>query len=410
MKEMLSQPHQPSHRQAVLFFIFTLILAAGVLAWVFYFNKGVLQVSGQTPFTVTVGLDSFECVISPCNMRLTPRTYNVVVQKDGFFDFVQDAQVARGKVFEIKPVFQFIPTVKEKGKVVLPVSGAPLRPPFLGVSKLEGFPKDVKSASFSASGENILLTLGKELYKYGVLKHEIAKVDLPLGTKVSWVGEKLVFLEDEKTRQTLKWLDGKASTPIVSFERAFKNPILMGSPTGDKVLIQDEVDGNFVYYLVDTTQKSRKRIDFDEAPKGAKWALGALVFQLGSDDKKTIVLVDTATLNKTTLRAADFENVTALKSGAFYFAASSKQDTGGLKLGISIDQAIEDAKLEAANSEAKAVEKVFITEFNATANFYRTLAEISLKPGEALTRLTPDQDGKKLYFEKAGNLFEIDLE
>ncbi|MBI5413476.1 hypothetical protein HZA42_03975 [Candidatus Peregrinibacteria bacterium] len=409
MKEILAQPHQPSHRQAVLFFIFTLFLAAGVLAWVFYFNKGVLQVSGQAPFRLAVGLNSLECTGSPCRMRLTPRTYGVSVQKDGFFDFVQDAKIARGEVFEIKPVFQFIPTVKEKGKAISPVIGAPLRPPFLGVAKFEKFPKDAKSASFSASGENILLTLGKELYIYGVLKHEITKVDLPLGTKASWAGEKLVFLETAGGKQTLKWLNGETSAPIVSFERAFKNPILIGSPAGDKVLIQENVDGDFTYYLVDTAQKSRKRLDFDTAPVKAKWALGTLVFQLGSDGKK-VVLMDAATLNKTTLPAADFENVTAFKSDVLYFSASSKQDTDGLKLGISIDQAIEEAKLEAAGSETKAVEKVFITEFNATTNFYRTLAEVSLKPGEMLTQLTPDRDGKKLYFEKAGNSFEIAME
>lgn len=413
MKEILNQPHQPSRRQAALFFIFTLILAAGILAWVFYFNKGVLQVSGNAPFRIVVGLDSMRCAISPCSMRLTPRIYSVSVQKDGFFDFMRDAKIARGKVFEIKPVFQFIPTVKEIGKAVLPVSGAPLRPPFLGAGKLENFPKGVRAALFSASGEKILLALGKELYTYGVLKHEIAKVDLPLGTKAAWAGEKLVFLENEGVGQILKRLDGKIPALIAYFGRAFKNPVLIGSPAGDKVLIQDEVDEDFVYYLVDTAKKSRKRLDFDEAPTEAKWALGTLVFQLGSDgagDAKKIALVDAETLNKTILPAADFENVTAFKPKAFYFIASSKQDTGKPKLGISIGEAIEEAKLEAADTAAKTLGKVFIIEFDAAANFYRTLAEIALKPGESISRLTPAVDGKKLYFIKAESAFEVILE
>ena len=130
--------------------------------------------------------------------------------------------------------FKFIPTYKELGEIVLPVSDAPLRPPFLERKKFENFPKDVKQTKFSQSGDLALITLGKELYIYYVADRAVDTIDLKPETAADWLGDKIIYLEESEQKHLLKLRDGKENKLLASFERPLKNPTLFGSPDGKK--------------------------------------------------------------------------------------------------------------------------------------------------------------------------------
>lgn len=407
----MNTPHQPSHRQAVIFFFFTLVLALGIFLWVFFINKGTITVTENLPLKMKVSSEDIMCTASPCGVTLAPGKYTVTLTKDGYFDYTENITVNRREVTKITPKFDFIPTLSEVTNSALPFATAPLRPPFLGQKSLTNFPKNVKAASFSASGNLALLTLGKDLYIYDVKNKTVNGVILKPDAKSVWAGEKIVFLETSESIQTLKArspVDAKYS-PVASFEKPFAKPELLGDLRGEKVLISDENEAGHIYYLVDIVKQSRKRLEIIPASATAvKWTLGHIVYQKGVNEK--VYTVDPDTLTETSMPAMGIENLIEPMSDVFFFIASEKQDTGKTKVGLSIADALEAAQQEAASPEQKKIKTVFVTQFNKKDNIARTLVEVPLKESESISRLTREIDGNNLYFVKGGKAFVVATE
>lgn len=405
---MPNEVHKPSRKQAVLFFLFTLALAGGIIAWLFILNKGSLTIESGFPLHVSAGVEDADCAGPPCALKLTPGSYTVIIRKAGFFDDTETVHVVRGQETKITPHFQFIPVVREVGELVLPTPNAPLQPPFLGTQKLENFPKNVKDSVFSASGNNALLTIGKELYVYDVTKHEVSGINLAPDMRPVWAGEDLYFLENAGDKQVLKRLKNGKTEVIVSFDRPFVNPTLLGDFTGKKVLIMDETSAGFAYYLVDIERASRKRLEVSPSAKNAKWTLHHIIFEYA----EKVFAIDADTLAETPLSALDTGNVNETSAGVFVFVAAEQQDLGRAKFGPSIDEVLKETEqaVKITTGTTTSSTSLFVTEFHPKDNSFRTLATVILKADEEIHRLTTGSDGTKIYFEKAGRLFVIDLE
>lgn len=407
-----TQIHKPSRKQAILFFIFTLLLAAAVFTWAFFLNKGTLVAEGPAPFTIKVGTDSISCQVSPCAVSLTPRNYSVIFKKDGFFDVTQNLNINRWKELKTQVDFQFIPLLKSVGDVVLPTPSAPLRAPFIGMKSLENFPKNIKEAAFSPSGNKVLLTLGKEVYIYDVATHTVTQTTIGSGMIPTWAGEKIVFIMDDLEtagKQLLKtWNDGKPET-LVSFLNKFESPRLLGSPSGKKVLIENSVGSARTYYLVDIEKKTRNKLELSPQIENAKWVGDYIVFKVD----KRIFALNPDTLGEVDIPATDLENIiTSNAPNLFIFLAESNQDSDK-KVGISISDVLNETQKEITAPETIAIAKIFLTQLNLTDKTARTLVEIPLAEGESVRRLTAEPTWQALHFilaKRSGEkLFEVVL-
>lgn len=402
-------PHKPSRKQAIIFFIFTLILTVAVVAWVFFINKGTVVVDGTASFNVKIGAFETECLTPPCSFKLTPRTQHVTFSKKGFYDDVQNIKIKRWGEATLTANFKFIPVYNEAGEIILPVSSAPMRFPFLGMKKFENFPRNTKQIEFSLSGNLALLTIGKELYIYYVADRLVDKVDLKPEMLTSWLGEELVFLEEIEGKQFLKLHEEKQNKVLASFERPLKNPVLLGSPDNKKVLISEKSDEKYFYYLVDIDKKSRRRLEISSSAKKSKWAGNFLIFEEGDSANKKVFALNADNFQKTELPAESSENVIMPAEDILIFISSNKQDSSRAQLGLSITEALEQAAKD-TTAVIKKTTSWFVTEFNLKTNQSRMLVEIPTSEGKNPHRLTSDLNGKKLYLEMDGILIEITLE
>lgn len=390
--------HRPSRLQAYVFFFISLLIAVFIAVWMLFINKGTLLVEGPVPFTIKVASKEKKCEFPPCALILTPHSYGVRFKKEGFFDDVQNVTLQRGKQTKITADFKLIPTIQEKGDIVLPFSTAPLRPPFLGMQKFENFPKNAKNALFSHSAHKALMTLGKELYIYDVKDRAVSEINLSLENTPAWAGDEIVFLERKDSKHFLRLWKNKKGVDIVSFERQFKNPFLLGAPKGDLVLIVDEADDGFAYYFVDIAKKTRKRLNINPKAQVSKWVGDYVIFENKTDEEKEIFAIHGSTFEKISLPAADAENIIELQPLVFVFTSDEKLDAESVRIGPAISEMI-----EAINTS------LFITEYNLSDQTAHTLVTIPVEGKETIHRLTTDLNAKKLYFTKKNRLFEVIL-
>lgn len=402
-------PHKPSRKKAIIFFVFTLLLAGSVIVWTFFINKGILIVEGQTPFSVKINSSETLCAAAPCYLKLTPRAYNIVFSKQGFFDDSRNVKIKLWSETKVAANFKFIPTYREAGKIILPDAAAPLRPPFLDMIKFENFPKNIKQADFSPSGNFVLIALGKEFYVYDIADGIIEKTDLKPEMHPAWLGEQLVFFEESSEKQFLKLRSGKENKLLASFERPFKNPTIFGSPDGKKVLIAEKSEESFFYYLVDIEKKSRRRLEISSSAKSPKWTGDFIIFEEGKGDSEKIFAVNVDNFQKTDLAAESSGNVIEKQDGVFIFISPNKQDSSQIQLGSSITEALEQASKDTANIINETT-SWFVTEFNVKTNESKMLVEIPAKKNATPHNLTADLTGKKLYLEMDNVLIEITLE
>lgn len=414
----MTQIHKPSRLQAILFFVFSLLVAAGVFVWAIFLNKGTLIATGAAPFTLKAGTASYDCPTSPCTIQLTPKIYRLTVQKPGYFDSAPEIKIKRWNETVVAIDFQFIPALKIGGDVNLPYPFAPLRPPFLGQKRLENFPKNVKDALFSPSAKKAIITLGKEIYIYDTTDHTVAETTIGPDMAPAWLGEEIAFLKISDDREGLmSWNAGKPAA-LVSFQKPFESARLLGSPSGKKMLIENIVEDVASYYLVDIEKKSRDKLMLPPQTKDAKWAGDYLVFKTEitageSESKKRIFALNPDTLQEIDLPAIDVENVIATRTADVFIMITSAKQEASSNVGPSIFEVIEESKKE--NFEGTlAVGTLYLTEFNVAARNGKTLLEIPMEPDDVIHRLTAGEDFKNLYFTMAKKdgekLYEVALE
>lgn len=410
----MTEFHRPTRLQSLIFFFFSLLLAAGVLLWTFILNKGSLNITGPFPLVVNAGNKNISCQSAPCTLALTPAKYTITLIKTGFFDDNQTITIRRGQTVNITAALKFIPVVREVGSLVLPTQNAPLRPPFLGTARFENFPKDAKQTLFSASGDQILLTLGRETYLYDIKSHTVNKIGIGLNAHSVWAGENLVYLTQKDSRQILKLWDNGKIQDVVFFNKPFKNPSLLGGSSANKVLVADQTPEGAIYYLVDIDKKSRKRLELNSNPTNANLTSSYIVFEENATDQqqKNVFAINMETFAKTNLSAINAENAVEFSPDVFIFISSVKENTSGADLGQSISEVMKEVGNEISNPQNKIASSLFLTEFTPKTNTYKNIAEITVKENETVERLTADPNGKKLYFAVVSDgqnrkLFEV---
>lgn len=387
-----------------------LLIAAGVLAWTFIFNKGVLIVEGMPPFNIKVGERNLLCNAQSCELKLGPQKYNAVISKEGFFDDIEPVEIKIGGKTKLAARFKLIPALREIGDMVLPVQSAPLRPPFLGAARLENFPRNPKAALFSASGNIAMVTLGKEIYLYDVQKKSLDKIGVDPNAGPVFAGENIYFLDKTDSREILKeWDSAEKSEEVVSFARPFKNSSLIGGAPANRILLEDKAGSSTIFYLIDAEKKSRKRIYLDGNPEKAKLLSAGVAFEINGGDEKNVVIVNYETLAQMSLPAVNTDNLTEKSSGTLLFLSATRLDPNHAKLGYSISEILNEAQKENFDLK-KTATALFLTEFNPASGKYSTILDIPADESDSLLNLTLSEDGKKVYFVKSKKLFEVLLE
>ncbi|MBI2453679.1 hypothetical protein HYV58_00700 [Candidatus Peregrinibacteria bacterium] len=347
--------HQPSRKQALVFFFLSLTLAGAIGLWTFVFNKGSLQVEAIAPFRVSAGGVTKECLESPCIFELTPKTYKVRAEKEGYFEDIQTVEIKRGEKIAVAPAFHIIPVVKA----------------------LAAAPKMIE---------------------------EVGEKNVAPKTEGSF------FLETSESGQILKRGEKGKEEVAAVFERAFKNPALIASPSDTKVLIIDAADDRRTFYLVDAAKKSLHRLAVSPQADGFRWAGEYLIFEEKDGESDQVFRIHTDQLVISPLPASDAENVILAKSGNFVFFADAKQEAGAKQFGPAIGEVLDVAEKELNDSESKIqlkTKNVYLTELDVGKNVSFTLATVTLSVDEKIDALLEDPEGGAFYFEKSGKWFEV---
>lgn len=415
--------HKPSHHGSLLFLIVMLILAGGVFAWHFFLNTGHVKFIGEVPFTVDLGDEHIECINIECEAKVPVRTYNATFRKDGYFVAEQVVKVQRWKTQEITAHLKFIPLVKARGTTVLPLENAPLRPPFLDQTKLKNFPRDVSATLFSYDGSRALVTLGRELFFYDVDAAVVTKTGLTTAVFATWLGNDLAYLKNEDTKQVLYFQGMGKDDAVVTFERRFTKPIILGAPQGDFVLVgelassSDEgtlSDSVGSYYLVSMKDKTRRKIEtLPATAKVVGWSLTGLLFEDETlEGVRRVIYLDPHTLEKTYFGTSSAKNVVETSAGRFLFLSTIPQSSNKKVTGISIADAIEEAQKESTETVERRKETIYyITEFipakGEEAESYTTLAQITVPSGQVLSKMTSDPKTEQLSFDIGGTTYVL---
>lgn len=405
----MTQIHRPSRKQAVIFFIFTLLLVIGIFVWVFYLNKGTIIVSGKPPFTIAVADKEIRCETLSCEIKLTPRNYRILLKKESFFTDIHDIAVHRGDTQQIAMNLQFIPVVKEVGPLRLPHPDAPLLAAFRDKATLKNFPQNPAQIAFSSSGKTIIFKVDQKMHLYNIADEASfiirnVQADAPLAL----IGEQAFFLETENGGHVLKMvLDEMRTETVVRFDRPFSNPVLVGAPQGNKLLIQEEKEAAFAYYLIDVEKKNRERLE-ETGLKNPHFTNFHIIFEKEEAGNKKIVALDPLALDEFELPAFDAENISESRPGVFLFLSTQRMDKEETAAGPAIDTLFKEITRDAVSPE-QFVATVFITEFNAEKNTYRTFAAVPWDEKNPVTKLIAAYEEGKIYFVQGKRLFEIRL-
>lgn len=401
----MMEAHKPTKKQAVTFFLFTLLLVVFVFLWVFVINQGKLAVNGPAPFEMKIGSIKKKCASSPCSVKLRPREHVVVLSKEGYFEKTVPVKIFRGKETALTVDFKFVPKLIEKGDLVLPFDSAPLKPPYIGLLKLPNTPKG-NDMLFSPSGKLILISIGREFFIYNFGTGETQNSDL-LDVSAAWAGENIVYLQTVETKQVLKILKDGKSSQIVEFDRPFKSPEIIGDSSGKNVLIVENAGIDSTFYLIDLENKTRKKLEVPKTAMNAKFASGHLIYDNGDVKNKKVFALNLKSLETVTVPAIDGSGVVELNGSSVIFVSTEKRQQGQPVLGITISEAIEEAKNETLTPRPKKEASNYIIEYDFSTKEINTLADVAMKEGETIKRLTLSLENNRLFFEKGGKVFEI---
>ncbi len=295
MLKTLTNPHTPSKKQAIVFLIFSLSVAAGLAIWELFINHGTLVLLADGPMSAYVNGDTIECQSPPCSITLKPRQYSVTFRRAGYFDDTQSINVERFAQTPITARFSVVPTIKKYVDHAIP-SSFPLSSILSAPTDLPNFPKAATRAIFSPSAQQAIVTIDSKLGLYSAKTGLVSELTITPQTRFSWAGESIVFigLDADKT-QTIYLYGATADTQIVRFERALVAPFVAADPSGDFLIVSD-LDKEKVHYLVDVKNLSKKRIPLNTTAELLGFADGFAIFS-----EKT-------TLNETRINAVPLTN------------------------------------------------------------------------------------------------------
>ncbi len=199
-----------------------LILIAGLafLIFVFFFNRAILSVTADAPFSVNiVGITSRNCDQSPCAITVAPGHYQLKLRKENSLDISEEIDLPLGKTTEKKYTFKPLPALKLTG------------------------------AKFSTDHARVFFV-----------------ADSPDKARPT------LYQDDSLLSDLQATPDASKATPLLYFTRSIKRSIIAANPSRDKLALIDQTDAaTQSLYLLDLKAKSRQALEQDQQYYGAKW-------------------------------------------------------------------------------------------------------------------------------------------
>lgn len=105
-------------RKKELVLIFTILVAGAIGFFGFNYNYGYLNVNSLiSDYTLIVGKTKVDCQLNPCKVKLSPKNYSILIQKNGYNDFESRIEILRGATSDL----DYSPVIKAGFK---PFAGA----------------------------------------------------------------------------------------------------------------------------------------------------------------------------------------------------------------------------------------------------------------------------------------------
>lgn len=402
-------------KQALFFFFGTLLLSAGILVWHFRLNRGTLAVSGETPFTVTIGkYKDFLCVESPCSFSIPPKRYFLHASKEAYFDESLQVEVKRFRSQEVKIPFRFRPKIETLGEASLPQKLAGI-PAFSGSSfarydelDLAKIPRGAREIIFAPSGRAALVALGKEFYFYdqpiGAATAALEKIEIPAyeAAVVNHDGGKIFLIEKgQKEKQRLLEVQPHGEKILLThgeFERPISRASLYLSPDDKQLLVQEKTSlGDSKFYLVDLVKKTRRRFPLPSGAINLRFAHDdAIVYEIKENGQTKVVLVSIADGKETVLDALKAVAVAARDS--HHLIAVSDYDPTGKIAATSISEAVQMLREGSEGFSQTPSDTWFFFDLNLGTGEKKLLAAFQHDAGEIFEEMAETVDDRGLFF------------
>lgn len=403
--ESITTSHKPNRVQAVGFFIFSLVLAAGVLSWYFVFNTGTLNVTGEFPFEVTAGDERTTCTASPCSFKLTARSYSVSIKKERYFPETRSVNIKRGTETKVEVNFVYMPTRKE----------IKTRPAFMNNS--DGSVKRIVSPSKDSA-----LEIGTSTVDViSLIGGKKNTVTLSPSQVPGWLGKNIVYIDHTADGKDIIMQRSvgltEAPETVATFARPLLNPLLLGSDSGEFLLVRDDATlkdkGSSTYYLVDNTTHSKQVFMQGVNIKNPRFAGDTLFFESNKDGVKKIMGITLTHSGDNTggfsLGAVSADLVVQKSPGIFIFLSNTDLAyTTSSNSGRSVEDILRDTE-DGIAQETSGVASIYLMQYDSTKNLYTLLISIPIKKDEQLNTLVISPDGNHVFFEKGGQISQIDL-
>lgn len=257
-----------SYRQRrILIFLLSFALIALVLSWMFVIDRGTLEVTALPPYRINVikGIQK-SCLSDPCLIRLFPRTYSAILEKEGYYPEKISFSIRRFETTRLSISPKFVP----KETHIFPLTpnsfqqsnfeSITLTPPAFSDTFLT-LASTTNGLLFSPDGQFALIFTDKDLL-FSETQGSYETLEIPPVKDIVWSHQSdfLLYLDAHPRQQSLYRFDWhEKSTHLISrFPRFIERGQLFLSADDTTVILLDQ-DRNTVY-LVDLEKKSRQKI------------------------------------------------------------------------------------------------------------------------------------------------------
>lgn len=389
--------HKPNRTQSIIFFLCSLLLAIGVLGWYFILNKGVLAITGEAPFEATVGDERRICTESPCVFRVAPHNYTVTLKKDGFFEDVQQAKIGRGATNSIQANFIFVPKLME----------IKTRPAFMNSGSAS------EHRTVSPDKDRALVVTTTDVSIVDLAGGKKTKLAITPSQSPVWLGKNVAYIEHGTDKDEIRLRTDSSSDTIAIFPRPLKNPTLIGSGSGNYLIVEDAATDGSAYYFVDTKTASRKSLFQGTSVKNLSFAGNTLFAEIKKDDGAYIIrgfepANITDGLSGFDLPAIQSDLIIEQTPDVFvFFSSENPENKSSASLGRSVGDVLDD--VQNGFTEDATATNAFLIQYDKKTEQYTMLVAVPTVKGEEIKNLTASLDFNHLFFEKAGHTFQIDL-
>lgn len=387
------------------------ILGILFLIWAIFLNRGTILLHAKAPYTVTVeGLRTDNCTADACTVVVAPGDYTITLQKSGYNALSKKITVPIGAPYEDTVSLEYIPNIVETQKTPEEIFPPP---PQLDATRLA----------------NLGIFASTRLF------FDDARQDVYY-----------IARNQENYRQTLYTasLKGTSPTPaglsapqiVTSFLRDLPNFVIAPSPDGKKVAIIDQSFAQSTLYIIDREAKNRTSLLSYPMIRDMRWIPGTndFLFQAraaaGSpesiflyrwDDGKILQLslqtplVDVAIINKDRIIAVTDQKLPEVPTPSSLIGhlvpLGENQTTAEISAALSspVRTPPSSAPQVAGTPGVISVAPSYaFVDYSLISNDARLMIVLAKNPFPS--QLKPAEDGKSVYFDQGGKIFQLRFE